>query len=105
VENIGHKAFLLFSGQGAFKTPERKLDAIDTTIALTQDDRARITLAFAKPNPPFLPASSLNSFLPFVAVFSFSVFEPCPYLSCLCLPSGTSFPICFATGFTITSHK
>jgi hypothetical protein len=30
VENISYKALLLFSGEGAFKTRQRKPDAIDT---------------------------------------------------------------------------
>jgi hypothetical protein len=41
VENVGRKAFLLFSGQGTFKRHQIKPDAIDTITALTQDDRAR----------------------------------------------------------------
>jgi hypothetical protein len=42
----------------------------------------------------FLSVVSPDSFLPFVPVFLSSVSELCPYPSCLCLPSRTSFFHC-----------
>src|SRR5215831_15381439 len=39
----------------------------------------------------FLSVVSPDSFLPFVPVSLSSVSAPCPYPSCLCLPSLTSF--------------
>src|SRR5262249_26555804 len=53
----------------------------------------------------FLSVVSPDSFLPFVSVFLSSVSEPCPYPSCLCLPSRTSFFHCSAAWFTITTRK
>src|SRR5262249_936213 len=44
----------------------------------------------------FLSVVSPDSFLPFVPVSLSSVSEPCPYPSCLCLPSRTSFFHCSA---------
>ena len=46
----------------------------------------------------FLSVVSPKSFLLFVPVFLTSVSEPCPYPSCLCLPSRTSFFHCSAPG-------
>src|SRR5262245_19011479 len=46
----------------------------------------------------FLSVVSPDFFLPFVPVFLSSVSEPCPYPSCLCLPSRTSFFHCSAPG-------
>src|SRR5262245_41065176 len=42
----------------------------------------------------FLSVVSPKSFLLFVPVSLASVSEPCPYPSCLCLPSRTSFFYC-----------
>src|SRR5262249_44582440 len=53
----------------------------------------------------FLSVVSPDSFLPFVPVFLSSVSEPCPYPSCLCLPSRTSFFHYSAPWFTTTTHK
>ena len=45
-----------------------------------------------------LSVVSPDSFLPFVPVFLSSVSEPCPYPSCLCRPSRTSFLHCPTAG-------
>jgi len=45
-----------------------------------------------------LSVVSPDSFLPFVPVFLSFVSEPCPYPSCLCRPSRTSFLHCPTTG-------
>src|SRR5215510_13639762 len=44
-------------------------------------------------------------FLLFFPVSLTSVSEPCPYPSCLCLPSRTSFFHCSAPWFTTTTRK
>src|SRR5215510_15134558 len=53
----------------------------------------------------FLSVVSPDSFLPFVPVSLSSVSAPCPYPSCLCLPSRTSFFHCSAPWFTTTTRK